>query len=163
MQWTKEHFSRQVLAAEGSLYRVAVSILRNDEDCADAIQEGVLKAWQKQGSLKNEQYFKTWLTRIVINECYSILRRRKRQLPWGENPMPEAMCSDATFVDNPALQELDRLEEKYRLPILLHVIEGYSSAEIGKMLGLPDATVRTRIHRGKAMLKKRLEGDNCYE
>ena len=156
MKWSKEKFSREVLAAEGSLYRVAYSILRRNEDCADAIQEGVLKAWRKQHTLREEQFFKTWLTRIVINECYLILRRRKRETLMDEVPEQPVFAQER---DGTAMAELQTLEEKYRLPIVLHVIEGYTSKEIGKMLGLPDATVRTRLMRGKAILKKRLEGE----
>lgn len=160
MKWSKEEFSRQVLAAEGSLYRVAYSILRSNEDCADAIQEGVLKAWQKQHTLREEQFFKTWLTRIVINECYQLLRRRRLEAPWQDPP-------EQPFIPEPeegsAMAELHNLDEKYRLPIVLQVIEGYTSKEIGKMLGLPHATVRTRLMRGKAMLKERLKGENDHD
>lgn len=51
------------------MYRVAISMLHNEEDAADAIQETVLKCWQKIGQLKSEEYFGTWLTRILINQC----------------------------------------------------------------------------------------------
>ena len=80
----KENFSMQVLQAEDSLYRVAKSILHNDEDCADAIQNGILKAFQKLDTLKNDRYFKTWLTRIVINECYQIIRQAGRHVSLDE-------------------------------------------------------------------------------
>ena len=74
---TNEEFVNQISAAETSLYRVAKSILKNDEDCADAIQNAVLKAFDKIGTLKKEKYFRTWLTRILINECYQIMRKKK--------------------------------------------------------------------------------------
>lgn len=60
------------------MYRVAISMLHNEEDAADAIQETVLKCWQKIGQLKSEEYFGTWLTRILINQCKDILKERKR-------------------------------------------------------------------------------------
>ena len=56
------------------MYRVAISMLHNEEDAADAIQETVLKCWQKIGQLKSEEYFGTWLTRILINQCKDILK-----------------------------------------------------------------------------------------
>ena len=60
------------------MYRIAISMLQNEEDAADAIQETVLKCWQKIGQLKQEAYFRTWLTRILINQCKDVLKNRKR-------------------------------------------------------------------------------------
>ena len=161
MSWTKEAFCGQVLKAEASLYRVARAILPSDADCADAIQEGILKAYQNLDSLKDARYFRTWLTRIVINECRQLLRRQRqteayeeRLLYPAEAPAPE---------DSWALFELQRLDEKYRLPIVLNVIEGYTSAEIAAMMNLPHATVRTRLARGKKILRQNLEGGAQYE
>lgn len=70
----KQQFTKQVLEAEASLYHVAHILLVNEEDCADAIQNAILAAYDKLGDLKKDAYFKTWLTRILINECYRILR-----------------------------------------------------------------------------------------
>ena len=78
---TNEEFVRQISESEKSLYRVAKSILKNDEDCADAIQNAVLKAFRNIGTLKQEKYFRTWLTRILINECYQIMRGKRSRFP----------------------------------------------------------------------------------
>lgn len=82
----QQRFAQAVMAAESSLYRVAKSILHNDEDCADAIQNAILKAYQKLNTLRNDQYFKTWLTRIVINECYLIIRHAQRYVSLEDYP-----------------------------------------------------------------------------
>ena len=73
----KEQFTAEVLSAEKGLYHVARSILGNDEDCADAMQNAILTAYTKLHTLQKEAYFKTWLTRILINEAYQMLRDRK--------------------------------------------------------------------------------------
>ena len=153
----KENFSKMVLQAEASLYRVAKSILHNDEDSADAMQNGILKAFQKLDTLKNDRYFKTWLTRIVINECYQIIRQAERQVSLDEYPGWEA---EAVYMEEESqvMRELMQLDEKYRIPIVLHEIEGYSAKEIGEMLDLSETNVRNRLFRGKAVLRKRLEG-----
>ena len=65
----KEQFTREVLAAEKNMYYIAKSILGNDEDCADAMQNAILNAYSNLASLREEKYFRTWLTRILINEC----------------------------------------------------------------------------------------------
>lgn len=145
--------------AESSLYRVAKSILHNDEDCADAIQNAILKAYENLNTLREERYFRTWLTRIVINECYGIIRQAKRYVPLEEYPGWDAAVADAEPGESPVMAELMQLEDKYRLPIVLHEIEGYSAREIGKMMGLSETNVRNRLFRGKAVLRKRLEGE----
>lgn len=154
----KDDFCAQVLEAEGSLYRVAKSILHNDEDCADAIQNGILKAYQKLDTLRHERYFKTWLTRIVINECYRIIRQAQRYLPLEDYPGWDADAVDETEGESLVMMELMQLEEKYRVPIVLHEIEGYSAKEIGEILGLTETNVGNRIFRGKKILRKSLEG-----
>lgn len=153
----KEEFCKQVLDAESSLYRVAKSILHNDEDCADAIQNGILKAFQKLDTLRNDRYFKTWMTRIVINECYQIIRSTQKQTVWEEylGEKEDTACIEAE--ESPVMSELMQLDEKYRIPIVLHELEGYSAKEIGKILDLSETNVRNRLFRGKAVLRKRLE------
>ena len=70
----KQTFTDLVLDAEHTLYRVSKTILREDHDCEDAVQEAILKAYQKLDTLREERYFRTWLIRILINECYRIRR-----------------------------------------------------------------------------------------
>ena len=72
---TKESYIQQVAAHKEKMYRVSFTILQNDQDVQDALQEAALKAWEKQHTLRNDQYFATWMTRIVINESYQIRRR----------------------------------------------------------------------------------------
>lgn len=154
----REEFCNQVLAAESSLYRVAKSILHNDEDCADAIQNGILKAYQKLDTLRNDAYFRTWLTRIVINECYSLLRAAQKYVPLDQYPGWDAEAVYDAEGESDVMIALVQLDEKYRIPLVLHEIEGYSVKEIGKILGLSETNVGNRIFRGKKKLRKQLEG-----
>ena len=80
----KEFFVREIDRNSGRLFRVAYSLLQNREDCRDALQECALKAWEKRSTLRQEQYFATWITRILINECRNIQHRRKRTVPMDE-------------------------------------------------------------------------------
>lgn len=159
----QQRFAQAVMAAEGSLYRVAKSILHNDEDCADAIQNAILKAYQKLHTLRNDRYFKTWLTRIVINECYLIIRHAQRYVSLEDYPGWDAdavntAAEDLMTEESEVMLELMQLDEKYRLPIVLHEIEGYSAKEIGKIMEITETNVRNRLYRGKAMLRQRLKG-----
>ena len=74
----REQLGQLILASEDSMYHVAKSLLYNDADCQDAIQEAIAKAFDKIGTLKQDTYAKTWLLRILINECYGIMRKEKK-------------------------------------------------------------------------------------
>ena len=151
---TNEEFVYQISDAEKSLYRVAKSILKNDADCADAIQNAVLKAFDKINTLKQEKYFRTWLTRILIHECYQIMRAKKEQVPYEEymGKQEESLGYSEVFY---TLMEHD---EMYRVPFTLHYIEGYSTKEIAKILDISISNVKTRLSRARAKLQERLEG-----
>ena len=158
---TKEQFSAKILAMERSLYRVAKSLLRNDEDCADAIQNAILKAYGKLHTLKNEEYFKTWVTRIVINESYAILRANKRLVSYEEYMSDEQAVEEDEY--SPVFEEITKMKEKYRIPFVLHYVEGYTTAEIAKMLSLSESAVKTQLFRARNQLKAQLKGVDGYE
>lgn len=147
----RAEFSNRVLAAEGRLYRVACGLLREEQDRGDAVQEAVAKAWQNLDRLRDEAMFETWLTRILINECYNLLRTRQRVVPVAavpESPAPGA---------NPALRDaVMALGEDLRIAVVLHYMEGYRTREIASMLKLPEGTVKTRLKRARAELKRML-------
>lgn len=143
-------FILRVRGCERRLYRVARTMLRSDADCEDAVQEALLKAWSKLGSLREEQFFETWLIRILINECKNIYRRRPR----AQEELPESLA--ASPADGELMDALMNLPPKFRIPMELHYIEGYGIAEISRMLRIPDGTVKWRLSRGRALLKTEL-------
>ena len=148
----KDLFVQQVDRHSGMLYRVALSIVRNDEDCKDALQEAALKAWAKRHSLRDPGLFATWMTRIVINECHNILRKRKRVVVMEQLPETAAPEQDVHL-----LLVLDSLPEKHRLPLVLRYSEGMTEEEIAGALGLSAAAVRGRLYRARQQLKKELD------
>lgn len=152
---TNEQFVHLVSNSETSLYRVAKSILRNDEDCADAVQSAILKAFDKIDTLRHVKYFKTWLTRILINECYHILNDRREQVPYEE--YMEGTQSDMEYSE--VFQALMELEDMYRVPFSLHYIEGYSVKEISQMLDIGVSNVKIRLSRARGKLQVRLGGE----
>ena len=151
----RERFIAEIEACSGMMYRVAWSILRNDADCEDALQEAALKAWEKRGKLRDERYFRTWLTRILINACYDTQRRRRRTVPLDE--VPERVAASAP---DPALAlALAALPDQLRLPLVLCYSEGMSYEEAADALRIPVSTLRGRIHRGKDQLRKELDAE----
>lgn len=148
----KESFVVQIEARADSLYRIAWAILENNADVADALQETALQAWKHHHQLRSEQYFGTWVTRICINVCRR-MRRKRRPLISLEDA-PEAACPPPDMTLSLALHTLP---ETLRLPLMLQYAEGMSYPEIAKVLALPESTVRGRIARAKQQLRKELE------
>lgn len=147
----KDFFVKEIEAHSGMLYRVAYTILRNDDACKDALQDTALKAWEKRGTLKELRYFRTWITRILINTCYDTQRKRRRMVSIEDVPEPQVAAPDISLA-----MALQSLPEKLRLPLVLYYSEGLTYAEIAQALRLPMATVRGRIHRAKGQLRKEL-------
>lgn len=159
-----DEYMTRVLGMERKLYRIARSLLWNDADCADAIQEAITKGWMKKTTLREVCYFETWLVRILINECRNIQRRNKlRLLPLDEGIKQQR---EEDYVENLQLKEaLRQLPEKYRLVLLLHHLEGYDLGEIAGILGCPQTTVKSRLHQARKVLKGILQemGDDRGE
>lgn len=132
------------------LYRVALAILMNDEDAADAIQDTILACWEKLSTLKKEQYFKSWMTRILINKCYDIRRRALRFVDLEACEEPAAQdCYNLEFKE-----ALSSLDEKYRCVMVLFYSEGYHVDEISEILKISKSTVKTRLQRGREKLAR---------
>ena len=149
---TQEEFAGRIVAMQDTLYRVSTTILPQLCDREDAVQEAIVKAWQKQSMLRDDHAMRAWVIRILINECYALLRRRKREMVSAALPERET-APDAL----PDLYQLfPSLDEKYRLPMVLHYVEGYCVEETARMLGLPQGTLKSRLHRGRRLLKDTL-------
>lgn len=157
----KKQFTTQVLEAEKSLYHIAKSILGNDEDCADAMQNAILHAFEKLYTLRDEKYFKTWLTRILINECNHIIRSRKEQIPYEDYYEVQTRAEQEDY--SSVYEAVMELEDHYRTPLILFYVEGFSVKEICQILKLSQSTVKTRLYRGRKLLKEKLAGVYEYE
>lgn len=151
---TKDEFGRRVVAAQDRLYRIARSYLRNEHDCLDAVSEAILKAWQKQNTLRDEQAFDTWLNRIVIRECVNIQRRQKRFFP-VETP-PDSPANPTTLgTDLSAV--IDCLPQSQRIVVVLHYMEGYGMKEMAWQLNCTPGTVASRLHYARIKLRDLLK------
>ncbi len=150
---TNEEFAKITVDTAEVMYRVSKSILKRDEDCEDAVHEAIVKAFSKLGSLKNDSFAKTWLIRIVINECYGVLRQRKREVYSEEITKEEAKKEDYSEL----YTALNKLPADYRVTIVLYYIEGYSVSETANILRVSEGTVKSRLSRGRKKLRGFLE------
>lgn len=158
----KNIFMDKVLEAEQTLYHVAKSILIHDEDCEDAVQGAILKAYDKLDTLKEEQYFKTWLIRILLNECYSLKRREIPKIPYEE--CFEYIEGEEQNDYSDLYIAIKKLTPKIRITVVLYYVEGYSVEEIKKILRIPSGTVKSRLAKGRKLLKVKLENmEEVYE
>lgn len=151
-EMTKQQFARLVLDSTDSLYRVSKGILRSDAECEDAVWEAIGIGFAKLDTLKQDEYAKTWLTRILIHECYRVLRQNKLR---ADMPDEIKSYSDRKYSD--LYQALELLEERYRGPIVLFYLEGYSVREIADILQSTEGTVKSWLSRGRSRLKRILE------
>lgn len=150
---TIDEFFRAVTALKPRLYRICRAQLTNPADREDAVQEALWRAWQKRHSLREPQAFEGWLIRILINECHNIQRYGSRVLPMDAPPEPPATADDAASA---LADAMDALEEKQRMCVLLHHIEGYSVKEVATMLCIGESAVKQRLLRGRRRLREML-------
>ena len=156
----EQFFTTEVKGMERSLYRVAYSYLHSDEDAADAVQDALLKGWEKRHTLREEQYFRTWLTRILINVCSARLRKHHFEIPLTEATAAARGDSLHEFYLRDAMADMDI---KYRVPLTLFYLDGFSLKETAQMLGLPKGTVKSRISRARDQLRNLLKDEEVFE
>ena len=136
------------------LYRLSLSILRSPADAQDAVQQGMLRAWERRRQVSDEYKIRAWLARIVINECRNIQRKRMRVFPVAE--MPDG-AHEGNARNDSLKEAIDALDEKLRTPLLLHYMEGFSEKEIALILSITQAAVKSRMHRARKALRLELE------
>lgn len=157
------------------VYRVVRAILRDDGEVEDVMQETYLAAFCHLGGFESRSRFSTWLIRIAVNRALDRLRRRQRYEtfdPTSEDAAAHAIgLPYAPAARTPEQQvgarELDRLLEEavealpaaYRTAYMLRELEGMETADVAECLGIPAATVKTRVHRARRLLREALGRD----
>lgn len=148
----REWFCAQVKENKVSLYRLAKSILKSEEDTRDAVQESVLTAYEKFETLRDRNKFRPWLMRILANTAYEMLRKRKCEVDIDSMDLiaPETGNSD----DSVSLRAaLDTLSNDLRDVTVLFYYEEMSVKEISHILGITQSAVKTRLSRARQKLK----------
>ena len=155
-------------------YRIAVSILSNDADAADATQDALVLAWRQLPRLRDPAGFDSWLNRIVANAALMARRHRVRLRevsvqpadPGADSPQPEARqdlharTQMDVMVDNDAIgRAFDRLRPQDRMILVLHHVEERPVAEIARSLGIPVGTAKWRLHAARGALEKAMEAE----
>ena len=162
----QEAFRHIVERYQGAVYNLAYRMLGDPEEAEDAAQEIFVRLYRQLARYDPERKFSTWTLAIATNYCIDQLRRRRMQLVPLENIIPWARARDAGPEGEALSREsrdevqrlLKQLPEKYRAPLVLRYWEDLSCAEIAEILGVPEGTIKTQIHRARKQLGKMLEG-----
>ena len=149
------------------LFRLTCSIVSNDSDASDAVQETCLRAWTELPRLRDPERFEAWLWRIAINACRSALRTRRRTavreiaveaMPAGfDLPGPNRPLGDELSATDLVRRAFRRLDPDKRAILVLHHVEERSIAEIAELLGIPQGTAKWRLFSARHALERALE------
>jgi RNA polymerase sigma-70 factor (ECF subfamily) len=160
------------------LYRTARAVLRNDSEAEDAVQEAYVRAFAKLGAFRGESSLATWLTRIALNEALGRIRKRRPSEELsavddetapnrGEVIWFPGMPNDADPERAVARREIsglleraiDALPEAFRVVFMLRAVEDMSVEDTAATLGIPEATVKTRLHRARRLLRETIQAE----
>lgn len=149
----KDEFAARTEAVKQRLYRTAYLYLGSEADALEAVDEAVYQALRALKKLREPDFFETWITRILINECHRELRRRKRLT--GEEAIPDAAGPDV-YDALPLKEAVRRLPEELRVVVILRFFAGYTQAETAAALDIPQGTVATRQRKALQLLRLEL-------
>ncbi len=150
-------FEERVTAMTEDMYRVAAGMLFRYADRQDAVQECIWKAWRQLDRLRDESAFRSWLMRILVNECRNLQRKAKREVAaeYIEISSTENAYDDCAR-DEILHDAMQKLPEKMRLTLILYYMDGFTIQETAKILRVPEGTVKSRLRIGRMRLKEML-------
>lgn len=137
-----------------SLYRIAYSILKNEDEIYDAISNTTVIVFEKISSLRQEEFFKTWITRILINECYKIYNQNKKIVYLENNQNIEQLKHIDTYSEVNIKDLLKKLNKELGQVVFLYYIEDFSIKDIAKIIEIPEGTVKSRLSRARKELEQ---------
>lgn len=146
---TQKELSALIMDNKDGMYRLAFSILRNDADAQDAVSEAIVLAFEKCHQLRKTSSAKSWLMQILVNSSKKIaLQSNKYVLLENEIQYEQA----GEFKDDDMWETVMELDEEFREVVVLYYYEQFSVREIGKMLRVPEGTVKSRLARAREKL-----------
>lgn len=155
-------FDELIFLTRKELYLIAKTRLKDEEDIADAMQETILNAYKNLKKLKNSKFFKTWLIKILINECNKIYKKRNKNNISFEETENYLKVEDISF-DNMGFDTLiENLKNDEKTILTLYYYSNYTTKQISKILKINENTIRSKMSRAKTKIKNKYEGGH-YE
>lgn len=150
---TNENFTQRIDASKQKLYKTAILYMGSHSAAMDVLDEAIYKAWCAKKKLREEAFFDTWITRILINECNNELRRQKRLYPIDE--LPEMAAEELDHL--PLKEAIQRLPKELKDVIILRYFSGFTLVETAQMLKIPQGTAASRQRKALKLLRLELE------
>ena len=145
-------FTELMLQMQDELYKIAKIRLKNDDDVFDVIQDTMLSACKSLKKLKHNEYFKTWIIKILINECNKIHRQNKKII-YLENYNQTDLVYNDKYDDFGVRQAIKKLDEDLKTMVILYYFEDFNIKEISEIQKLPEGTVKSRLSRARKKLE----------
>ena len=160
MNGDKQAFINIIEEYKIALYKVIKAILQNEDDVCDAMQETLINIYENIHKLQNEKYFKTWATRIAINECYHIIRKQKinqdkivKMQRESSEQEKESLNIEKTDIEI----AISKLDKDLRLVVVMYYYNNLKVSDIAKTLEIPAGTVKSRLSRARESLYESLK------
>lgn len=155
--WKEKVIMEQFMENYSEFYRMAYAYTKNEEDAMDIVQESACKALVAQGSLKSEQYVRTWIYSIVIHTALDLLRKKKREVVGIENKDGyENGSIDKNYEEVEVMEWLGRLKETDRSVLILRYFEDMKIEDIAKVMDENVSTIKSRLYRALKQLRLQL-------
>jgi RNA polymerase sigma-70 factor (ECF subfamily) len=160
----KDEFRRIITHCNQPLYRTAMAILKNEADAEDAMQSTYLKAYMHLAGFRKESSFLTWITRILVNECNMMLRKKQKVESLDSTAVMQQPSLTETAMDTLYKKQIQQwlehavlsLPDKYRLVYMIREINELSTGEAASALGLTEENIKVRLHRAKLLIRENL-------
>lgn len=141
-----------------SMYQIAYAILKNNEDAADAMQDTILICWEKIDTLRHARYFKTWMTRILINRCNRLYSQRSRTTDLNEGTFSSISPDPASRVEWQEMMQ--QLTDNQRIVVELYYAQQFKIHEIADILDITTSAVKNRLHTARKVLKQYISSNS---
>ena len=141
-----------------SMYQIAYAILKNNEDAADAMQDTILICWEKIDTLRHARYFKTWMTRILINRCNRLYSQRSRTTDLNKGTFSSISPDPAARMEWQKMMQ--QLTDNQRIVVELYYAQQFKIHEIADILDITPSAVKNRLHTARKVLKQYISSNS---
>lgn len=154
---TEDELTALILEYQSSMYRIALSILKNPIQAQDAVGETIVRAYEQRERLKKKASAKAWITQILVNESRKIIKKQRRFVSYDDEYVDERIVEKQD--DREVWEYVCSLAQPYREVTLLYYLEWFSVQEISTILGLPQGTIKSRLKRSRDKLSEIMKQD----
>ncbi|WP_454191483.1 sigma-70 family RNA polymerase sigma factor [Paenibacillus sp. Marseille-Q7038] len=166
-QGDEEAFLERMSVDKHKIYGIAYSYMLNQQDALDVVQETVSKVWAKRKSLKQPEYFTTWVIRILIRVCMDEQKKKRREVPTAADHMGYDAVLAPQSVDSDHKLDMEKrirkLQPKYRMVIVLKYYRDLTIPDIAELMDKPEGTIRTWLHKGLKQMRIEMMEEEDHE